>query len=558
MQGLMQRTPLLLSGLIKHAGRYHAMREIVSRNAQGEIERSNWGEVERRAKRLARALARLGIRPGDRVASMAWNSARHLELYFGVTGPGIVLHTVNPRLFPGQIEYMLNHAEDRLIFFDPAFAPLLEQLAPKLSSVEGYVALAPREAMPETSLAPLHCYEELIGAESEDFEWPVLDENDASLLCYTSGTTGNPKGVLYSHRALVLHSYCAASADVVGLTAEDSILVVVPLFHANAWGLPFAGAASGSKLILPGPKLDGESLFHLMADEEATAAAGVPTVWFGFFDYIDKNRDKLDLSRIRLQKALVGGSAAPRALIKRFNETFGTFLVHAWGMTETSPIATTGKLLAKHAKLDREARYDVQAKQGRALFGVELKITDDEGRELPRDGRAVGHVKVRGPWVTAGYFKGEGGNVLDAEGWFDTGDVGTLDEDGYLTLVDRAKDLIKSGGEWISSIDLENAAVAHPDVLEAAAIGATHPKWVERPLLLIVCREGKLVSREEMLAFLSDKVARWWLPDDVVVVDSLPHTATGKLSKATLRKQYADYFTSRLAGAEAAAAPVAS
>lgn len=558
MQGLMQRTPLLLSGLIRHAGRHHAEREIVSRNAAGIIERSSWGEVERRAKRLARALLRYGIRPGERVASLAWNSARHLELYFGVTGSGIVLHTVNPRLFPGQIEYMLNHAEDRLIFFDPAFAPLLEELAPRLKTVEGYVALAPRGEMPQTSLKPLHCYEEMLAGEEEGYEWPVFDENEASLLCYTSGTTGNPKGVLYSHRALVLHSFAAASADVVGLTAEDAILVVVPLFHANAWGLPFAGAASGAKLILPGPRLDGESLFLLMSEEEATTAAGVPTVWFGFFDYIDKNRDRLDLSRIRLKTALVGGSAAPRALIRRFDETFGTFLVHAWGMTETSPIATTGKLLAKHARLDREARYDIQARQGRALFGVEIKITDNEGRELPRDGRAVGHVKVRGPWVTAGYFKGEGGEVLDAEGWFDTGDVGTLDADGYLTLVDRAKDLIKSGGEWISSIDLENAAVAHPDVLEAAAIGVAHPKWVERPLLLVVCREGARVSREDMLAFLADKVARWWLPDDVVVVDSLPHTATGKLSKTTLRKQYADYFTSRLAGAEAPAPASAS
>jgi fatty-acyl-CoA synthase len=341
---------------------------------------------------------------------------------------------------------------------------------------------------------------------------------------------------------------------VVGLTAEDAILVVVPLFHANAWGLPFAGAASGTKLILPGPRLDGESLFRLMSEEGATTASGVPTVWFGFFDYVERNRAQLDLSRIRLKTVLVGGSAAPRALIKRFDETFGTFLVHAWGMTETSPIATTGKLLAKHAGLDREARYDVQARQGRAVFGVELKITDDEGRELPRDGKAVGHVKVRGPWVTAGYFKGEGGEVLDAEGWFDTGDVGTIDADGYLTLVDRAKDLIKSGGEWISSIDLENAAVAHPDVLEAAAIGVAHPKWVERPLLLIVCREGATVSREDMLAFLADKVAKWWLPDDVVVVDALPHTATGKLSKATLRKQYADYFTSRLGAASPAPA----
>lgn len=541
MQGLMQRTPLLLSSLITHAARNHAGREIVGRSVEGPVVRTNWGEVEARAKRLANALARLGVREGERVATLAWNTQRHLELYFGASGSGVVLHTINPRLFQAQIEYMLEHAEDQYIFFDLSFAALVSALAPRIKGVRGYIALTDRAHMPAIDLPNLLCYEELLGSESAQFSWPDLDENAASILCYTSGTTGNPKGVLYSHRALLLHSFCAAAADGAGLSCMDSVLTVVPLFHANAWGLPFAAAMCGAKLVFPGAELDGGSLFALARDEACNVVAGVPTVWFGFFDYIDRNRDKLDLGALHLDRALVGGSAAPRSLIARFDRDFGAFLLHAWGMTETSPIATIGRLLPKHAGLDREARYDIQAKQGRPVYGVEVRIVDDAGQELPRDGVAVGHLEVRGPWVTAGYFRGEGGVVVDAENWFDTGDVATIDSDGYVTLTDRAKDIIKSGGEWISSIALENAAVGHADVLEAAVIGIPHPKWVERPLLLIRCKEGKVVSRQEMRDFLADKVARWWLPDDVIIVEDLPHTATGKLSKATLRKLYANH-----------------
>ena len=547
MHGLMQRTPLLLSSLITHAAENHAGAEIVGQSVEGPIVRSSWGEVARRAAQLAGALSRLGVREGDRIATLAWNTPRHLELYFGVTGIGAVLHTVNPRLFLPQIEYMLRHAEDSFLFFDISFTDIVAALAPKLAELRGLVALTDRAHMPALGLPNVLCYEDLLAGEADIYPWPRLDEDAASILCYTSGTTGNPKGVLYSHRALLLHSFCAAAADGLAVSCLDSGLVVVPLFHANAWGLPFAAAMVGAKLVLPGARLDGASLFSLMQTERCTFAAGVPTVWFGLFDYIDRNRDALDLSRFCLDRILCGGSAAPRVLIKRSDETFGAFLLHAWGMTETSPIATLGRLLPKHLGLDREARYDIQSKQGRPVYGVEVAIFDPEGQRLPRDGRAVGHLKVRGPWVTAGYFKGEGGVVLDAENWFDTGDVATIDADGYVTLTDRAKDIIKSGGEWISSIELENAAVGHPDVLEAAAIGVSHPKWVERPLLLVRCKEGKVVEKQAMLDFLADRVARWWLPDDVIMVEELPHTATGKLSKVSLRKTYADYLLKKAA-----------
>ena len=542
MLGLMQQRPLLLSGLIEYAERFHGGREIVSRSADGAVHRTTYTEVGNRARRLARALERLGVRKGDRVATLAWNGFRHLELYFGVTGAGTILHTVNPRLFPEQVQYILDHAEDRYVFFDVGFAALVEELAPRLPHVRGYVALSDRADLPEIKVPNLLCYEDLLGAESTDYSWPTFDENSASTLCYTSGTTGNPKGVLYSHRSQMLHTFVACAADVMAVSARDSILLVVPLFHANAWGLPFAAAATGAKLVLPGPRLDPESVFTLLAQEGCTLAGGIPTIWLNLFTWIEQHRDKLDLRAIKLTRVLSGGTAVPRSTIQKFAELFGVYLVHAWGMTETSPIATIGSLLPKHEKLDREGRYDVQALQGRMVMGCEVRLVDDAGNALPHDGQTVGELQVRGPWVISGYFKGEGGEVLDADGWFRTGDVAAITPDGYVQITDRSKDVVKSGGEWISSIEIENLAVAHPAVHEAAVIAARHPRWQERPLLLVQPKPGAVVGKEEMLAFLEGKIVKWWTPDDVVIVDELPHTATGKLLKTRLREQYGGWL----------------
>ncbi len=544
MLGLMQRTPLLLSSLLDHAARYHGDSEIVSASSEGQPARTTYREMRSRTGRLARALLRFGLQPGDRVATLAWNTARHMELYFGVTGSGVILHTVNPRLFPAQIEYILNHADDRFIFFDVSFAPLVAALAPRLPQVRGYIAMTDRATMPDIAVDNLLCYEDLLADEPDDFAWPGFDENTAATLCYTSGTTGDPKGVLYSHRSLVLHAFGCVAADSMALSCRDSVLLVTPLFHVNAWGVPFSAAMCGARLVLPGAKLDGESLYALLRDEQCTFSLGVPTVWLGFFDYIACNRATLDLSEIRLNRVVIGGSAAPRAVIEAFDRLFGAFVLQAWGMTETSPVATIGALLPKHAVLEPAARYDVQSLQGRAIYGVELRLRADDGAELPRDGVAVGDLQVRGPWVTAGYFQ-RPENVLDADGWFSTGDVAAIDADGFVRITDRSKDVIKSGGEWISSIDLENAAVGHPGVKEAAVIGVSHQRWQERPLLLVVPQAAGAPTEAEMLAYLSDKVARWWLPDAVVFVDELPHTATGKLLKATLRAQYHDHLIAR-------------
>ncbi|RBP03043.1 fatty-acyl-CoA synthase [Roseiarcus fermentans] len=538
MLGLMQQRPLLISTLVDYAAKWHGDREIVSRDPEGAIHRSTYAEVALRAKKLARALDALGLREGDRVATLAWNTHRHLELYYGVTSSGRVLHTVNPRLFPEQLDYIIRHAEDGYVFFDPGFGPLVAELAPRLPHVR-WVSLSDRAGAPALGGGgELLIYEELLAGQTADYEWPLLDENAASTLCYTSGTTGNPKGVLYTHRSTVLHAFAACAVDGLGLSGRDSFLVVVPLFHANAWSVPFSGAMCGMKLVLPGPRLDPESLFSLMVQEGCTKSGGVPTVWLNVLSWVEANRDRLDLSQLALKTVLCGGSAPPRAIIEKFHDLLGVYLLHAWGMTETSPIVTTGAPLHKHDALGRDARIDMQVKQGRQVFGVELKLSGRGGQALPHDGVSVGELKVRGNWIVSGYFKGEGGAILDGDGWFGTGDVATIDADGYVQLTDRLKDVIKSGGEWISSIEIENLAMSHPDVFEAAVIAVAHPVWQERPLLIVHPRPGGAPTAEAILAFLSERLPKWQLPDDVVFVESLPHTATGKLLKTALRQRF--------------------
>jgi acyl-CoA synthetase (AMP-forming)/AMP-acid ligase II len=542
MLGLMQDTPLVLSSLIDYAAQFHGEVEVVSRTAAGTIERSDYARVAARSRQLAAALRSLDLEPGARVASLAVNSTRHLELYYGVTGAGGVLNTINPRLFPEQIAYILDHADNAYVFFDPAFAGLLEPLVPQAPQVKGYVALCARAEMPDVRLPNLMCFEDLLADQPEDAPWTSVSENAGAILCYTSGTTGAPKGVLYSHRSLVLHAFCATAADGMGLSNRDSVLLVTPLFHVNAWGIPFAAAMCGAKLVLPGAALDGESLYTLLRDEGCTFSLGVPTVWLGFLEFISAHAERLSLPSLALERVLVGGSAAPRAMIERFDWLLGVYVIHAWGMTETSPLATIGTPLAQHARLDRQARYDIQARQGRAIYGVELRILGADGAPAPFDGETTGELQVRGPWVVRQYFKSDA-PAVDGEGWFTTGDVAKIFPDGSLQITDRSKDVIKSGGEWISSIDLENAAIAHPEVREAAVIGVPHPRWQERPLLLIVPRPGAAPTREGVLAFLEERVARWWLPDDVLVVAELPHTATGKLLKTTLRETYRNHLS---------------
>ena len=539
LKGLMQDRPLLISSLIEHAATCHPHGEIVSRTSEGPIHRCTYADIQRRSKQVAQALTALGVQPGERVATLAWNGYRHMELYYGVSGMGAVLHTINPRLFPEQIEYIANHAEDQYLFFDLSFVPLLERLAGRLSTVRGFIVMTDRAHLPECSVPGLLCYEDLIAGQTGEYSWPQFDETAASSLCYTSGTTGNPKGVLYSHRSSVLHSWAACAVDGLALGAGETALLVVPMFHVNAWGMPYAGAMSGARLVMPGPALDGKSVYDLMRDEKVTLALGVPTVWLMLLQHVDaaglQPKEELCLRRV-----VIGGSSAPRAMSECFETRFGAFVVHAWGMTEMSPVGTVCNLLPKHAGCSLEQRLAIQEKQGRAVYGVDMKIVDDDGAPLPRDGRSAGHLLVRGPWITRAYFRDEG-SVLDADGFFDTGDVATIDADGYMQITDRSKDVIKSGGEWISSIALENAAIAHPAVAEAAVIGAPHPKWQERPLLIIVRKPAQELTREAMLQFLAGRVAAWWLPDDVAFVEELPHTATGKLHKLKLRERFKDY-----------------
>ncbi len=530
MLGLMMDRPLLISDLLRHADRHHGATEIVTKTVEGAnkdgtgaVHRYTYHDAHVRARKLANALQTLGVQPTDRVATLAWNTHRHFEIYYAVAGSGAVIHTINPRLFPDQMAYIGNHAEDKVVFYDTTFAPLVEKLKPQLATVKHWIALDAT-------------YEKLIEAESDSFEWPTFDEKTAACLCYTSGTTGNPKGALYSHRSTLIHAYASALPDALNLSARDVVLPVVPMFHVNAWGLPYACALTGAKLVFPAQHLDGKSLYQLFESEGVTMSAGVPTVWLGLLNFMKEQ--KLRFST--LKRVVIGGSACPPAMIRAFQEEYGVFVLHAWGMTEMSPLGTVTTFKAKHLKESEEERVKLQNKQGRALFGVDLRIVGEDGRELPWDGRAFGDLQVRGPWVIKSYFKGEGGDPL-REGWFPTGDVCTIDPDGYIQVTDRSKDVIKSGGEWISSIDLENIAVAHPAIAEAAVIGVKHPKWDERPIVVAVKKPGKDVTREELLKFYEGKIAKWWLPDDVVFVSELPHTATGKLSKLTLRQTMKDY-----------------
>jgi len=537
MFGLMQDWPLLVHKIIDHAALYHGNREVVSRSVEGPIVRTNYREVAKRSRKVAHALDRLGIRPGDRVATLAWNTHRHLEAWYGITGIGAIYHTLNPRLFPDQVAYIANHAEDKVMFFDITFAKLVEEIAPRIPSIELFVCLTDTANLPKANIPNLVAYEEFIAGGDEDFPWREFDENTACGLCYTSGTTGNPKGVLYSHRSNVLHALIVAQADAMALRSCDTVLPIVPMFHANAWAMAFSAPMVGAKLVMPGPKLDGDSVCELLTNEHVTMTAAVPTVWLALLQYLEKTGKTLpDMKRV-----VIGGSAAPRSMIEAFEKKYGITVIHAWGMTELSPLGTMGTLKPGIDTRPYEQQLDYKCKQGHAPFGVEMKIVDDDDKELPRDGVAFGRLKVRGPSIAKSYFRGEGADAFDAHGWFDTGDVATLDPDGYMTITDRAKDVIKSGGEWISSIEIENIAVGHPAVAEAAVIGVYHPKWDERPLLVIVAKSGQQVSREEVLGYLNGKIAKWWMPDDVVFVDDIPHTATGKIQKTALRERFGKY-----------------
>jgi fatty-acyl-CoA synthase len=535
MLGLMMEQPLLVSSLIEHADRNHADTEIVSRTCEGTIHRYTYRDAHRRARRLANALGRLGVAPSDRVGTLAWNGYRHFELYYGVSGIGAVIHTINPRLFPEQIAWIVTHAEDRYVAFDLTFVPLVEKLSAICTNVKGWIAMTDRAHMPAAAIPNLLCYEELLDGESDDFAWPAFDENTAAGLCYTSGTTGNPKGVLFSHRSNILHAYAISLPDTSDYSSRSVVLPIVPMFHVNAWGIPYAAPLVGAKLVFPGPGLDGANLYELFEKERVNRSSGVPTVWLGLISYMRQN----NLRFSTLDTTIIGGAAVPEAMVRTLEDEFGVKVRHGWGMTEMSPVGTVNTPKARHASLSTAEARALSLKQGRPPYGVQMKIVDGDGRGLPCDGVAFGDLLVKGPWIVRDYFKGDGSPLRD--GWFPTGDVGTIDCDGYLQITDRSKDVIKSGGEWISSIELENVVMGHPAVAEAAVIGLAHPKWSERPLLVVVKKPGAHVTREELLAYYQGRVAKWWIPDDVAFVEQLPHTATGKLSKMTLRQQFKDY-----------------
>ena len=537
MLGLMQQWPLLCHRIIDHAAIHHPDRKIISRSVEGPIVTTDYRTARNRALRVAMRLEKDGVGLGDRVGTLAWNTWRHLEAWYGIMGVGAIYHTINPRLFPEQIVEIVNHAEDRVIMTDLTFVPLLEKIADKLPNIERFIVLADGANMPSTSLKNAVAYEDWIAEADEDFAWKTFDENTAAGMCYTSGTTGGPKGVVYSHRSNVLHSMISALPDAMGLSSRDVVMPVVPMFHANCWGLALTAPMTGASLVMPGAKLDGASVYELLNDYRVSFTAAVPTVWLMLLQHLEANKAKLPY----LRKVVIGGSACPRAMIKAFQDDYDVEVVHAWGMTEMSPLGTLGTLKPEYAGLTGEARLDVQIKQGHPPFGVEMKITDDANKDQPWDGKTFGRLKVRGLAVASSYFKGEGGEILDDEGFFDTGDVATMDGQGFMHITDRSKDVIKSGGEWISSIELENLAVGHPDVAEAAVIGVAHPKWDERPLLIVIPKKDRKPSKDDILKFMQGKIAKWWMPDDVVFVDEIPHTATGKIQKIILRNQFRDY-----------------
>jgi acyl-CoA synthetase (AMP-forming)/AMP-acid ligase II len=536
MQGLMQDWPLLVPSVLDHARQHHPERELVSRSCEGPIHRCTYADLHARSKRCAKALTRLGVREGQVVATLAWNTHRHMEAWYGIMGIGAVCHTLNPRLFLEQLVYIANHAEDRYLFLDLTFVAIAEAMAPRCPGIKGYVIMTDRAHMPETKLPNAICYEELLAAEDENFDWVTVDENTAAGLCYTSGTTGHPKGVVYSHRSNVLHALAINNPDVLGLRSADTVMPIVPLFHANAWGITFAAPMSGAKVVNPGAKLDGASVYQLLEDERVTVTAAVPTVWLGLLQYLEAEGKTLST----LKRVIVGGSACPPVVMQKFEDKYGVMVVHGWGMTEMSPMGTTSRLKASIETLPRDEQFKYKLKQGRCFYTVEMKIVDDAGSELPRDGQTFGHLVVRGPAISRGYYKDET-QILDAQGFFDTGDVATIDAQGFMQITDRAKDVIKSGGEWISSIEIENVAVGHPSLADAAVIGLPHEKWGERPLLVAVKKPNCECDKAELLQFLTGKIAKWWLPDDVVFVAEIPHTAAGKIQKRELRERFKDH-----------------
>ena len=539
MLGLMMDRQLTITSIMEHADKNHPNVEIVSVTCDEPRHRYTYGDAFRRTRQLAHALIDYGVQPGDRIATFAWNDYRHFELYYAIAGIGAVTHTVNPRLFPEQITYIVNHAQDKLVFVDPLIVPVLEKIKQDLPGVEAYIVLTDDEHMADTGLHNAQSYESFIGRHSDRIDWPDLDEKTACCLCYTSGTTGNPKGVLYHHRSMVIHTLIGISPDVLNLSVRDVVMPVVPMFHVNAWGLAYGAPVAGTKLVFPGPRMgDGATLQALIEEEDVTFSAGVPTVWLNMLKYLaDSGKQVRTLNRV-----VIGGAACPPSIMEEFEDNYGVYVHHAWGMTEMSPLGTVNTLKPEMLELTREEQYGIREKQGRVVYGVEMKVVDDDDNELPRDGISTGLLKVRGPFICSDYYEtGVPSDVHDEDGWFSTGDVGTIDAEGYLQITDRSKDVIKSGGEWISSIELENAAVGHPDVAEAAVIGVPHPRWSERPLLIIVRKEGREAGKEEILGWLKDKVAKWWMPDDVVFIDEIPHTATGKIQKTELRKRFRNY-----------------